>query len=102
MACCPVAIKGYVDLLSKSGLYSILDLHWNAPGATKATGQQAMADRDHAPTFWSQVASVFKDNPMVIFEPYNEPHPDNSAFNSTAAWTCWRDGGTCSGVSFQA
>ena len=95
------AIKNYVALLSASGLYAILELHWNAPGATPATGQQPMPDRDHSVTFWTQVAATFGSNNAVLFEPYNEPYPDGNS-DTTAAWTCWRDGGTCSGVLFQA
>ena len=95
------AIKGYVNLLNQNGLYAILDLHWNAPGATLATHQQPMADQDHAPAFWSSVAAAFKGNNAAIFELYNEPYPDNQQ-DSVAAWTCWRDGGTCSGVAYAA
>ena len=95
------AVINYVNLLNQNGVYAILDLHWNAPGTLQATGQQPMPDLDHAPTFWSQVAATFKGNDRVIFEPYNEPYPDGNR-DTVAAWTCWRDGGTCSGVSFQA
>jgi hypothetical protein len=95
------AIKAYVNLLNQNGIYAILDLHWNAAGTALATSQKPMADADHAPAFWSSVASAFKGNNAAIFELYNEPYPDNQQ-NSTAAWTCWRDGGTCSGVAFQA
>jgi len=38
------AIGSYVTALHNAGLLVILDLHWNAPGATLATGQQVMAD----------------------------------------------------------
>jgi cellulase (glycosyl hydrolase family 5) len=62
---------------------------------------EADDDADHAPAFWSSVASAFIGNNAAIFELFNEPYPDNQQ-NSTAAWTCWRDGGTCSGVPFQA
>jgi len=60
-----------------------------------------MPDLDHSPAFWSSVASTFKGNDAVIFELFNEPWPDNQQ-DSVAAWTCWRDGGTCAGVSYQA
>jgi hypothetical protein len=60
-----------------------------------------MPDQDHAPAFWYGVASYFKGNSSVIFDLYNEPYPDNNQ-DTTAAWTCWRAGGTCPGVSFQA
>ncbi len=88
------AIKAYVTLLNRNGLAAILDLHWSAAGTQLATGQQPMADLDHAPTFWRSVASTFKGNLSVIFDLYNEPY--------VTSWTCWRNGGTASacGTSF--
>jgi len=94
------AVASYVNLLNQNGLYALLDLHWSAPGTTLATHQVPMPDQDHSPAFWSSVASTFKGNDAVMFELFNEPWPDNQA-DSVAAWTCWRDGGTCPGVSFQ-
>jgi endoglucanase len=93
------AVADYVALLNAYGLYAILDLHWNAPGADLAAGPQPMPDADHAVDFWSQVANAFKNHPGVIFDPYNEPYPDSNQ-DTVAAWTCWRDGGSCPGVTF--
>src|SRR5689334_9557236 len=45
------AIKGLVSRIHAHGMYAVLDLHWNAPGTTAATGQQRMPDADHAPRF---------------------------------------------------
>jgi len=95
------AIQGYVTLLNSVGLVAILELHWSAPGTAKATGQQPMPDRDHSIAFWSQVATAFKGNSAVIFDLFNEAYPDSNR-DTTAAWSCWRDGGVCAGVSFQA
>lgn len=95
------AIKQFVSLLNQNGIIADIDLHWSAPGTTLSKGQAPMADRDHALTFWTSVATMFKDNPQVIFEAFNEPYPD-SASNSSAAWQCWLNGGTCPGVSFPA
>jgi endoglucanase len=78
------AIRAYVSRLHQAGLYVVLDLHWNAPGTAPASGQQPMADLDHAPAFWSSVARAFKDDPFVVFDLYNEPHD--------ISWQCWRDG----------
>jgi hypothetical protein len=95
------AIAAYVNLLTSNNIAAIINLHFNAPGSQLATGQQAMADRDHSPAFWQSVANRFKTNSAVLFEPYNEPYPDGG--NSSAeGWRCWRDGGSCSGVSFTA
>ncbi len=80
------AITDLVDRAARHGLATILDLHWAAPGAQPATGQQIAPDADHAPAFWSSVASAFKDQPSVMFELFNEPRD--------ISWACWRDGCT--------
>jgi hypothetical protein len=78
------AVGGYVKTLQSSGLIVILDLHWNAPGTTLATGQQQMADASHSPAFWKSVATYFKSNHGVIFDLYNEPQG--------ITWRCWLHG----------
>ena len=95
------AIEAYVDLLNQSGLYAIVELHWSAPGTTPASGLAPMPDLDHAPAFWSSVASAFAGKNAVLFELFSEPWPDNQR-DSAAAWSCWRDGGTCPEVPFEA
>jgi len=95
------AIGAYVNRLNAHGLYAIIDMHHSAPGATLALDQQPMADRDHAPAYWSSVGTYFKNNHAVVLDLYNEPYPDSNR-NTTAAWTCLRDGGTCPGVPFVA
>jgi cell division septation protein DedD len=95
------AIRDYVDLLNQQGLVAILELHWSAAGGDPATGQQPMPNRDHTPTFWSQVATAYKDRGGVVFDLFNEPYPDNNR-DTAEAWRCWRDGGACAGVPFQA
>jgi hypothetical protein len=81
------AITDYVNLLTKNDLVVILDLHWSAPGTEPATGQLNMADLDHSPTFWSQVAAAFASNGSVIFDLFNEPFITD--------WGCWVSGGAC-------
>src|SRR5256886_4670020 len=78
-----------------------LDLHWSAAGTAIALGQAPMPNRDHTPAFWRQVAAAYGGNNRVIFDLFNEPFPDNNS-NAPEAWRCWRDGGTCRGMSFQA
>jgi hypothetical protein len=95
------AIAAYVNLLTSNNLAVIINLHFNAPGSQLAKDQQPMADLDHSPAFWQSVATRFKDNSAVLFEPYNEPYPDGGK-NTSEAWRCWRDGGSCAGVSFTA
>jgi endoglucanase len=102
------AVAGYVTLLLENGLYPILDLHWSAAGTQMATGQAPMPDQDHSPAFWSQVATLFKDNLGVAFDLFNEPDP-GSGQETADAWTCWRDGttasgdaGSCAGLGYDA
>lgn len=95
------AVAAWVKKLTDSAIYVVVDMHWNAPGTKKAFDQKAMADRDHAPAYWSSVATTFKSNPAVVFDLYNEPYPDSNR-GTTAAWKCTRDGGTCPGVPFVA
>jgi len=85
----------YVSLLHQHQMYAILDLHRSAPGSIPATSTQAMPDADHAPAFWSSVASSFLRDRAVVFDLYNEPYlgdvlptaPDHH-------WGCWLHGCT--------
>ena len=88
------AIGKFVHDLRNVGLYVIVDLHWNAPGDAVALSQQPMADEDHAPSFWTSVASVFASDPNVVFDLYNEPFLYGSYFVSKSqnAWSCWLNG----------
>jgi endoglucanase len=84
------AIRRYVDRLHAHGMYAILDLHWNAPGATLShlgvgfAGYFGMADESHSPAFWSSVASYFKEDHALLFDLFNEP--------AGISWSCWRNG----------
>jgi endoglucanase len=106
------AVKAYADLLVANGINPIVEMHWNhgvytgnasACGDVNATCQKPMPDAQFAPTFWTQLATMFKGNNAVIFDLFNEPYPDaaNNFSNATAAWTCLRDGGTCTGITYQ-
>src|SRR3989449_4373819 len=95
------AITDFVARLNGAGLVVILDLHWSAAGTAIALGQAPMPDRDHTPEFWRQLATTFKGNDRVVWDLSNEPFPDNNS-DTPEAWRCWRDGGTCSGMTFQA
>jgi hypothetical protein len=91
------AVKDYVANLHAHGLYAILDLHWSAPGAHKADGQQPMPD-DHSAAFWTSVATAFKNDPAVVFDVFNEPFSpaDPRSGDDPAhpvSWDCWAGGG---------
>ena len=86
------AIVNFVGLLNSYGIYAIIDLHSSAPGSWLAIGEQPMADQDHSVTYWQSVASTFKNNSAVIFEPYNEPHITTANAQTTNPWECWLEG----------
>jgi hypothetical protein len=104
-------VKDYVNLLVTNGITPIVEMHWShgqytGPGTgcsdTAATCQKPMPDAQYAPAFWTGVANAFKGANAVVFDLFNEPYPDAAAnWNATAGWTCWRDGGTCTGIGYE-
>jgi len=91
-------VASYVNLLTANGIYVMVDLHWSAPPGQSASGQQSMPNTSYSANFWKSVATSFKGNPMVLFDLFNEPIPNNNANDSTdsaamRSWSCWRDGG---------
>lgn len=103
------AIKAYVTLLHQHGMDAIIELHWSDGVYTGNSGscanvtadcQKPMPDAGHAIDFWRSVAATFAGDDAVVFDLFNEPFPDRATTDLTAAWTCWRDGGTCPGISF--
>jgi hypothetical protein len=103
-------VKNYVNLLISNGITPIVEMHWNygqytGPSAgcsdVKATCQKPMPDAQYAPSFWTGVANAFKGNNAVVFDLFNEPYPERATGDATSGWKCWRDGGTCAGISYQ-
>jgi hypothetical protein len=80
------AIRAFVTRLEAHGLDVILDLHWGAAGKQLALGQEQAPDADHAPAFWSSVASQYKGVSGIAFDLFNEPHD--------ISWSCWLNGCT--------
>lgn len=91
-------IMNWVSLLNQNGLVVILDLHWNNNGTNRSTGQEPMPDLDHAPAFWTSVATAFKSNSSVLFDLYNEPYPGFNT-NTGTGWSCWKSGSTAASTS---
>ena len=84
-------IERWVQALHHAGIVTILDLHWAAPGGYVADRQWPMADADHSPAFWSQVAATFASSPGVVFDLYNEPTLGDPS-PTPVAWGCWLRG----------
>jgi hypothetical protein len=74
-----------VNNITSAGAYVIIDLHHAAPNSYTGSltghnapgysdGQPGYLDQDNSPTFWSQIASTYKNNHAVLFEMFNEPY----------------------------
>jgi len=79
-------VRNVVTWAHQAGLDVILDLHWSDKGnlANSVPDQQRMADKNSV-TFWQQVAALYKNDPGVLYELYNEPHD--------VSWSVWLNGG---------
>jgi endoglucanase len=104
------AVKDLVAKVKAHGMTPILELHWsygqytgNSSGCSDvhASCQKPMPDMQYTPSFWTSVASTFRDDPTVVFDLFNEPYPDRATSTTTQAWQCWRDGGTCPGIGYE-
>jgi aryl-phospho-beta-D-glucosidase BglC (GH1 family) len=91
----PATVDAAVKWAEEAGMDVILDLHWSdrgTLGSCPTSGfnpncAQLMADTNSI-TFWSQVASIYKNDGRVLFELYNEPHD--------VSWAIWLSGGMTS------
>jgi endoglucanase len=84
------AVQARVDSIHAAGMVAILDLHWTGPAGTRANGQRSMADAQSV-TFWSSVATAYRDDPSVMFELFNEPYSRGTT--TALSWSCWAEGG---------
>ena len=95
---CPYAnaIENIVSTDEANGIHPVISLFAMAPGTNKSTGHINLADNDHAPLFWEEVADFFKDDPGVIFRLEQEP---TLYFSQEAEWQCWSQGDVSYGTS---
>jgi hypothetical protein len=104
------AVRAYVKLLNRNGLVAILDLaftdgYYNGPSTqgcitVQARCQKPMPDAKQAIPFWRSVAQAFGRNDSVIFDLFDEPFPQAVMGSGSAAWRCWRNGGSCPGIVY--
>ena len=85
----PAAYRALVDkavqACASQNCYIMLDLHWSDAGVWgKQIGQHVMPDTNSL-AFWKDFAPIYKNNPAVLFDLYNEPHD--------ITWDVWQNGG---------
>jgi endoglucanase len=78
-------VRQVVDFCSAHNAYIMLDLHWSDAGVWgQNIGQHNLPD-ENSVIFWKDIAPVYRDNPAVLFDLYNEP--------SRIKWDQWFNGG---------
>ncbi len=89
-------VDGIVSRASAGNYYVLLDLHWSNKGVWGSNIAQAVMPDMNSVIFWTDCANRYKNNPAVLFDLYNEPHP--------STWEVWRNGGTvtesASGITY--
>ncbi|MFC7496526.1 MULTISPECIES: glycoside hydrolase family 5 protein [unclassified Nocardioides] len=94
------AVHDFVTALNRHGMVVVLDLHSRKRMGEPEFGNLAMPDSESL-AFWRSVAGVYRANPSVMFDAFNEPYSrynavDRIVFDLT--WECWRDGGCAAPV----
>ena len=78
-------IHQVVEACETNRCYIILDLHWSDCNEWGTNiGQHSMPDLNSV-LFWKDLATVYANNPAVIYDLYNEPHD--------VSWDVWQNGG---------
>jgi len=78
-------VKQLVGFCAANNVYIILDLHWSDAGEWgRHIGQHNLPDQNSV-VFWHDLAPLYKDNPAVLFDLYNEP--------ANTDWDHWFKGG---------
>jgi endoglucanase len=88
-------VKQIVNTLNSLKLNVILDLQWSdAGGQSKGGGAGWQMPDNDSVTFWKQVASIYPSSsyPNVLFELFNEPHPEPANVPNQNIWACWQQG----------
>jgi endoglucanase len=83
----PTVIDHVVHWVTSRGMVALLNLHFSSIGPCGPPGLTPMADAPGSITFWRGVATRYRNNPLVAFDLFNEPHVSQSV---------WLDGGSFS------
>ena len=73
-----------IQLANSAGLYVVLDLHDDAKSGSPY-GDNAGLPKTESLAFWKIIAAHYKNNPMVMFDIFNEP--------KDTSWQQWLHGG---------
>jgi hypothetical protein len=80
----PEAVDKIVQSVTSRGMVAMINLHFSALLPCGKPGLTPMADSPGSITFWQEVASRYRNNPLVAYDLFNEPNVSQST---------WLDGG---------
>jgi hypothetical protein len=101
-------IIAQVNAITAQGLVAMIDLHdagHDQPGYAPQSGtnnDQLLADQ-HSLSFWDDAASLWANNPSVVFETFNEPKVNEGNTyppDGLTADQLWRDGGRIQDMAY--
>lgn len=106
------AIETFVASLHRYGMIAVPALGdnpcprngLNPPGSQYSPcsdNQQVMPDAANAPDFWRSFAAAFKNDHSMVFELFNEPHPE-AVRPGINVLGCWRNGCEIPGEGWRA
>lgn len=91
---------------NQSGLYVVISLHEDLqsglPSDLKEPDGWSMPTSETIP-YWQAIASTFKNNPMVMFDVFNEPHLGAKPARKLTDqdWQIWLHGGIIPNTNYQ-
>jgi Cellulase (glycosyl hydrolase family 5) len=84
------SVENGIEMARSLGLYTIVSLQSESAAGLAASANRCPLPDAGALAAWNELASMFGDDPGVMFELYNEP-----GLGATAAgWSEWLNGGT--------
>ncbi|HZU80395.1 MAG TPA: cellulase family glycosylhydrolase, partial [Acidimicrobiales bacterium] len=99
-------IKDQVNLITSYGMYILLDMHMvegncqTLGSEAGGTGADVLPSQQEADAFWQRIAAEFNGNPLVGFEPYNEPHVCEGTLYLTSSYSSPCSAGTASAQAY--
>jgi hypothetical protein len=82
-------VESGIEMARSLGMYAMVSLQSEPPAGQAASGHRCPLPDAGALTDWNELAAMFKGDPGVIFELYNEPGVPATA----TGWSQWLNGG---------
>jgi len=96
------SILNFTEMVVRSGMTVVLDLHWTSTDGSLASKQAPMLSADSL-VFWKDLASTpqLKSHPQVVFELFNEPFQFSWKFQQRLSPECFVSGSGCQYKGYQ-